>query len=513
MQRIPTYIAREKLPAAGPNVRGSMAQAGRAYEGMAELGEAVADLGKKIRQAREVDQYYTGRTAARRMFNEFEIEERKNEDYLKSADRFDRRSNEIYREATKRIDEPGAKKGFELWFADEMAKRKHVNDTAALLKEQKSFNTNVDNNLLEASREVDRFAVGDIVEAAVRTGMLSPEKAAAKRSKALRDCDVNELSALISQNPEGALEALDEKKRFPYLDGKEKLAMRNRARLEIIRRERIAEMERAGAERLEKEREDEAREAEADQIYGAIREGDLPTAARLVTKAEHLDEKTKLQIQNSLLKTKWETNPAVKALVTESVRGGLITKREQLLPYLGNGLSQTDYESALSLIGETGKFHGQLNYFKEALDYFDSQAGAYRGGKPKKALMELRPEFVNTLSYLMKQEDLTTNNPQVYELGKKLMEKIVVSRWKSWMPWPGAGEERIFETISERKPWITHEEIDTGQYFDLDILDASPEETDRVHRYLAGENPEKKQYKFTRKNKRLILKSIREGKD
>jgi hypothetical protein len=123
-----------------------------------------------------------------------------------------------------------------------------------------------------------------------------------------------------------------------------------------------------------------------------------------------------------------------------------------------------------------------------------------------KDLERLRSSFSTTLSYLMEKEGLEQNQPEVAELGKKLMEDVVVagatSGWKKLF----ADEERLLDVFLEHKPWITDKEMDTDQYFDVDILDATQDEVIRVNNYLNTVNRP-----ATAANKRAVLERGRAG--
>jgi hypothetical protein len=262
----------------------------------------------------------------------------------------------------------------------------------------------------------------------------------------------------------------------------------------------VLKTEQAEDERRNVELTNKLIKGEVDAFYELIREGNAPAARRAVDNMQYVNEEAKVKMLEGIQNPKWETSEAVKAFTNEAIRSHKIKTREELLPFLGNGLSQADYEKGLELIEKSKKFRGQLNYQAEAMREFDKNA------QGTKDLERLRSSFSTTLSYLMEKEGLEQNQPEVAELGKKLMEDVVIagatSGWKKLF----ADEERLLDVFLEHKPWISGKEIDRDQYFDVDILDATQDEVIRVNNYLNTVNRP-----ATAANKRAVLERGRAG--
>ena len=99
MPRIPQYTAKRKLPEVGPGVRGG--SAGAEYGELARFGETMTDIGakftEKLRQAREVAEYSNAKTAAKKEFNELELELAQDPDYKSFPEKFKKRKDEIWK--------------------------------------------------------------------------------------------------------------------------------------------------------------------------------------------------------------------------------------------------------------------------------------------------------------------------------------------------------------------------------------------------------------------------------
>ncbi len=230
---------------------------------------------------------------------------------------------------------------------------------------------------------------------------------------------------------------------------------------------------------------------ESDQVYNQIMNGDRAGAIATLQRAEHLPGETRYKMTEALKKSAWVTSPEVKALAYDKIRNQQITERAELLPYLGNGLSQADYETGLDMIEDEKGRRGQLNYYNEAVEWFKTVAPEDK---------QKWNDFKASLSYFMQEQGLTSADPKTYELGKKLWAETMVVG-KHFGIWDD--DERILDVMSERKPWLTGE---SPNVIDVDILDAKPEEVQWVYEFLDDEG-----YPITPANKKIILEKLRDG--
>ena len=267
------------------------------------------------------------------------------------------------------------------------------------------------------------------------------------------------------------------------------------------------------------------RNAELDAFYNMLMadENDRDGLLHLVNKMVHVESETKYKLSEALKKTKWVTDPAVQSQVHAAIMDGSITERSQIYQSVGHGLTLPNAQVLEKVLEKEKGIRGQRNFYKLAVDNFRAN-----GDKEELA------DFEASLSYLMRKENLLSNDPKTYELGKSLMEDVITkergfplfkdSHEKLYKliadedpPWLGGSDEDFRPLLEKAVPWLTGNKLE-GQITrpqpapdipdsDLEIPDATPDEIKTIYRTLndAGQP-------LAPENKKYLLDQIRKGK-
>lgn len=253
-------------------------------------------------------------------------------------------------------------------------------------------------------------------------------------------------------------------------------------------------------DRLKKENGNKA----TNDFYGLVNQGKPGAALSLIKKAAEagiVDQSAVFQATKMLTEKTGDpkTDEATWVKAVAGIYDGSISTPMDLLKA---GVRGDKFAQALDRIDRYGKADAkeQINYFKSSVTkYFQDDKDLEKDQK------KLKQEFVKSLDWWMRKESLNPNDPQVGELGDKLMGKVVKDAYLG-----GAWNVRqpLYEWLGEKKPWLTGKDLDMGGFVDKDIPGASKEEIKSVNDLLRS-----KKLTITPLNKARALESVRQGVD
>ena len=335
-----------------------------------------ADFTESMREAREVSQASSAETAWIKSFNELEEEFAADREYKTYKTRFDKRKAEIWTDISSQITEPGALSYARRHFDRETATREHTVNRMSRVVEIDAMKRDFVVNLNDATKRGDYPMIDKLIAGAVASRVITAEEGADEKIKAVKDSEVYRASALIMQDPEAAIEQINDVEQFPNIDEKTRYEMVRRAEIEMIRQDRIKKRD------MEKRYDETDKkflvsltkdELTREQVMGAIRNDALdPTDGRFYLKAL---EKT----------GDGKTDPDVfvqhRVDISDGVKNWKTLQTELKESYAAGDLVKEDFDKLLTKIDSIRKGDVPIKdaYYKRAADYLESQIKPSRG--------------------------------------------------------------------------------------------------------------------------------------
>lgn len=232
------------------------------------------------------------------------------------------------------------------------------------------------------------------------------------------------LGKQFGRNPHAAVKFLENTENWGSLgiDYKDALHFITEFDKQAARDKRRADEGRAAGER-----------AEMSAYWKAVDAGEYEKASGILSNARNISGERLVNMKKALKEDKWTDDPKVVADVQRRIWTGELVEPNELVPYMGNGLSP---KTASTLRGDVEKIGKEAPEFPGAMNFYANALNSYGAQFKDTPLAEHEGKFAATLSFQARQRKIGPYDPRMDALADELL--AVVEK-----PWFGADKTRF----------------------------------------------------------------------